>query len=211
MKEAIRAQEHWKNMEPFRQFYLPVGRIVAYDSKHLQTLDQIDSTRSNLGLIRRARVNKSVLVDTYGSTDASDDLTFVYNDDDGMVEWKGCMEAVREAVQKRCPRNKESTVVETQVQRLVHEGGCITAVLLANGEKIKTKGTRVILSTGPWITGILKDSDIEQPPSSRAPNATGVFAFTLQLTKDQIPLFKGKPAFSQIGYGKSFSLPGATG
>lgn len=202
MKEAIRAQEHWMNDDRFNQFYLPVGRIVAYDEMRLQTLDEIDQTRLHMGRHKRERLDGSILAKIFGSTGALSKLTFVHNEDDGLVEWEGCMQAMRDSVRERCRENKESVFLETQVQDLVHCGERITAVTLADDRRIGVADKKVILAAGPWITEILERSSIERPPHSRIPIATGVFAFILQLNEEQTLFFKGKPALSQIGYGK---------
>jgi len=49
MEEAISAQECWKNDEPFKASYQPVGRIVMYDEANIPTLNGIESARSKLG------------------------------------------------------------------------------------------------------------------------------------------------------------------
>ena len=206
MKEAIHVQECWKSNESFQPFYLPVGRVVAYDSRQLQTLDGIDSARSSLGLSKRQRLDGSILAKVYDETNASNDFSYVYNEDDALVEWGGCIQSMRRTITERCLERGNTTVLENRVQELVHHNGHITAVLLADGGRIETADSKIILTTGPWITGMLERSGIEQPPRARAPVATGVFTFLLQLKTEQMEFFKGKPAFSQIGYGRFFNL-----
>ena len=200
MKEAICAQECWRNDKRFTPFYQPVGRIVAYDNKDISTLNNINNARSELGKEKRNHLGKDILENVFGSTNAPDGLTFVYNKDDGLVEWKGCMQAMRDIIQ-----NKKATIREIPVQKLIHNGERITAVSLVNNERIETEDMKIILAAGPWIMEILERSGIEQPPDSRAPVATGIFAFILQLSDDQRKVFQGKPGFSHIGHGMSKS------
>jgi len=203
MQEAIRAQEHWKGDERFRQFYLPVGRIVAYDDKNLPILNDIDDARTQLGMKTRKRLGKSILEEFYGYTKAPDGLTFVYNEDDGLVEWGGCMRAMREDVEKR----KALAIKEPQGQQLVKNRRPINAVTQANNTAIEPVYSNIILAAGRCISQVLDRSGIEQPPEPRAPVATGIFAFILQLQEDQIESFRGKPSFSHIGYGMTPRFP----
>ena len=113
------------------------------------------------------------------------------------------MRAMREDVEKR----KDLTIWETQVQELVHNRRRIIAVNLANNTRIETVDRNIILAAGPWISEVLDRSGIEQPPEPRAPVATGIFAFILQLQEDQIESFRGKPSFSHIGYGMTPRFP----
>jgi glycine/D-amino acid oxidase-like deaminating enzyme len=201
MKEAICAQRLWTDDERFKPFYHPVGRIVAYDKAAISILNGIDKARSQLGKERRIRYDRAILEEFYGTTNALDDLTFVFNEDDGIVEWAGCMRGRKEAIEKRCRENEGSNILDARVETLMHEGRRITAVVLANGESIETGDTKVTLAAGPWIVELLDKSGIEQPPDWRMPIATGLFAFTLQLSEDQVTFFKGKPSFSHVGHG----------
>jgi glycine/D-amino acid oxidase-like deaminating enzyme len=199
MKEAIRAQVCWKTDEIFEAFYQPVGRIVGYSEQRLQTLNTINETRSRLGLEKRKRQEKDVLEKYYGSIDVPEGLTYTYNEDDGLVEWAGCIQKVREVVRERC------TMRDIQIQQLIHKEGQVVAVTFHNDDginvEIDTKDKDVILAAGPWIGEILDRSGIEQPPKSKAPVAVGIFAFVLHLQEDQARRFRGAPIYSQIGQG----------
>jgi glycine/D-amino acid oxidase-like deaminating enzyme len=201
MKEAIRAQQFWTDDERFKPFYLPVGRIVAYDETAISILNGIDKARSQLGREKRIRLDRAILERYYGTTNAPDDLTFVFNHDDGMVEWNGCMHGRKEAIGIHCQENQGSNILDDPVEMLMHEGSRITTIALASGERLETGDMKVILAAGPWIAVLLENSGIQQPPNWRMPTATGLFAFTLQLSADQITFFKGKPGFSHVGHG----------
>jgi glycine/D-amino acid oxidase-like deaminating enzyme len=201
MKEAICAQQHWQNNNRFKPFYQPVGRVVAYDESNLPTLDGIDSTRSQLGLQNRPRSDKAVLEKFYGKIETRTNLTFVWNEDDGLVDWRSCMQALTTEIEEHCEKNKGSSLREVFAQKLVHEENQISAICLDGGEEIDAIDAQVIVAAGPWIAELLERSGIEQPPISRTPVATGVFTFTLQLNEVQAKFFMGKPAFSHIGYG----------
>jgi glycine/D-amino acid oxidase-like deaminating enzyme len=197
MEEAIYAQNLWREDARFTPFYRPCGRLVAYDKTTIATLDGIDKARSQLGLNRRQRSNCTLLQKYYGSTNTVDDLTYVFNEDDALVDWEGCMQAM----EKRC-REGGSEILDTRVDKLIHNKRRITSVALSDGKMIKTGDTKVILAAGPWIAQLLDNSNIEQPPDRRMPTATGLFSFRIQLSEDQKKLFQGKPSFSHIGRGK---------
>jgi hypothetical protein len=85
MEEASRAQQRWMNDEQFKNFYQPVGRIVAYDDGD-GTLAGIDAARTELQLARRERRGIDILTKFYGYTRASINLYYTWNEDDGLVE-----------------------------------------------------------------------------------------------------------------------------
>jgi glycine/D-amino acid oxidase-like deaminating enzyme len=201
LKEAIYAQQQWKTTNRSKPFYRPVGRIVAYDEPDLPTLDGIDSARSQLGLEIRVRSDKAILERFYGNIETSTNLTFVWNEDDGLVDWRSCMQALTTEIEEYCKKNKASSLREAFAQTLVHEANQINTICLDDGEEIDATGAEVIVAAGPWIAELLERSGIEQAPISGTPVATGVFAFTLQLNEDQTQFFMGKPAFSHVGYG----------
>lgn len=194
MKEAIHIHDLWTTNERYRTFYLPVGRIVAYDERALTTLRGHDSARTYLNLGARTRLSKDVLREHYGTEDVPDGLTYTYNTDDGMVNWGECVQSLRNETRELC------TVREVKVEKLIHQQGRITAITFHSGE-INTTNKMVILTAGSWIGDILDKSGIEQPLISRAPIAVGIFAFVLQLEEDQLNFFWGKPVFSHIGHG----------
>lgn len=201
MREAIHAQKGWKDDELLKPFYWQVGRIVMYDESEVPTLVGIEQTRSQLGLEKRTRPDKTTLENYYGASQNSTNSTFVYNNDDALVDWKGCMQAVRERIQTLCLNSKTSKVLETPAQELEHGGGRITAVICGDGSKIDTSDVEVIVAAGAWTAELLENSSINLPPISRAPVATGIFAIIIQLNEKQKKHFWGKPGFSHIGCG----------
>jgi glycine/D-amino acid oxidase-like deaminating enzyme len=195
IEEASRAQHHWMNDEQFKTFYQPVGRIVAYEDGD-GTLAGIDAARSELQLPRRERWDINILNKYYGHTRASANLHYIWNEDDGLVEWKGCMEALRSYIHQ----HKATRIVHGQAERLYHDAGRIRTISV-DGRSIDVNDAQVILAAGPWISEMMDQSEISQPPSLRVPVATGVFACFVQLDEEQRQFFRGKPAFSHIGYG----------
>lgn len=149
---------------------------------------------------KRERLDHQTFAKIFGPANLHPGLTFVRNDDDSLVEWKGCMQAMQDLVKRHCEEDDGSKMLELQALKLLHEGGRVCAVVLPNEEQIQATDAEVIVAAGPWITELLEKSGIAQPPASRSPVATGLFAFTLQLNEEQILFFKGKPAFSHIGY-----------
>lgn len=204
IREAIEAQKGWQN-EPFNPYYRVVGRIVAYDRNDTQTLDAIDAARSELGMERRKRFNEDVLRTYYESERVESDCVFVWNDDDGLVDWRGCLATTKKLIQKSSGIRKKITVVDNQVLRLSHTANRVTSIYLANGTELEVSDAQVIMAVGSWTSELLERSSITQPPHSRYPIATGIFAFTLKLNPEQRDFFAGKPAFSHIGHGRFIS------
>jgi hypothetical protein len=156
---------------------------------------------------KRERLDHKTFAKIFGPANLHPGLTFVWNDDDSLVEWKGCMQAMQDLVKRHCEEDDGSKMLELQALKLLHEGGRVCAVVLPNEEQIQATDAEVVVAAGPWITNLLEKSGIAQPPASRSPVATGLFAFTLQLNEEQILFFKGKPAFSHIGYGMFNPVP----
>ena len=73
--------------------------------------------------------------------------------------------------------------------------------MLEDGQSIEAESAEIIVAAGAWTSELLYRSNIEQPPISRRPIATGLFAFRLQLDQEQKEFFKGKPPFSDVGHG----------
>ncbi|KAJ4307330.1 hypothetical protein N0V88_000713 [Collariella sp. IMI 366227] len=197
MKEAQRAQYAWKTKGSFASHYIQRGRIVVY-TKHDQTLQIIDENRNALGLEPRPRGDRAFFESFFGPSDAPDDLTFVHNSDDAVVDWKPCMVQHEQQAKDIC-RQTQGMVYETEVVSLLHDKKRVTAAILANGERIDTSGCDIVLAVGSWTMEVLKKSDIELPPQHRIPVPTGLFAFELQLDDAQVEFFKDKPALSHVG------------
>lgn len=73
--------------------------------------------------------------------------------------------------------------------------------VVTSTESIDTEGTEVILAAGPWIMQLLEASSIQQPPTSSAPVATGIFSFSLELSPGQWRKYRDLPVISHIGVG----------
>jgi len=110
------------------------------------------------------------------------------------------MQAVREKIQKLVNEHQGSSVRNAECLRLDHRAGRIEAAVLADGTRIEATDAVVVLALGSWIEGFLEQSKIERNPISRAPVATGIFVFIVQLDERHKSVSKGTPALSQNGY-----------
>ncbi|KAL2014910.1 hypothetical protein VTK56DRAFT_7013 [Thermocarpiscus australiensis] len=196
MEEAQRAQKAWKEGS-FALHYIERGRIVAY-AKHDKTLQHIDENRKDLGLRPRPRGNKAFFETFFGSSHAPDDLIFVHNSDDAVVDWMPCMVKHEQMARDICHQT-QGKVYETEVMSLQRDGNRVAAAILANGDRIDTSGCDIVLAVGSWTMEMLQKSEIKLPPMHRIPVPTGLFAFELELNDEQVEFFKEKPVFSHVG------------
>lgn len=197
MKEAIESQRLWKTELSFSPYYHSIGRLVAYD-KDDSTPSSINETRAQLGMEARQRLEGRILTEKLGSKDVPPSLTIIFNSDDAIVDWKGCMNDVKRRVTEACSQSG-GKLLEGKVKILEHDGNRIKAIILADGKRIETETAQVVLAVGPWFAEILTNSGIDLPPSNRLPVATGLFAYNVQLNDKQVEIFRGKPIFSHIG------------
>lgn len=105
---------------------------------------------------------------------------------------------------------EEAMFRDTRVINMeVNLNGKVGAVVTPTGS-FETEEMEVILAAGPWIMPLLDASSVQQPPVSRAPVATGIFAFRLELTTEQWEKYSGLPRLSQIGVGTYHSYTGVS-
>ncbi len=196
MKEVMRSKSLWENDPVFNDYYKRTGRVVAYSKAHVETLLGIDFARSQLGLPPRIRQRAQLLEELYHSAQVTSDMTVVYNEDDGVVDWTGAMKSVKEDCLKKGGRFRDDRVVRMEVNR----SGKVQTVVTSTGS-INTENTEIILAAGPWIMQILEASSIQQPPPSRAPTATGIFSFSIELDGEQWKRYGDLPVKSDVGVG----------
>lgn len=151
---------------------------------------------SELNLPVRKRHTIALLNDRFASDHVQQDLSVVENDDDGIVDWTGVMESIRQDCVRRGARFRADTVRRLDVDKKGR-----VQVIITSEESIDTSNSEIILAAGPWIMPILEASSMQQPPPSRSPIATGIFSFTLQMDLDQWENHRRLPAFSEIGVG----------
>lgn len=213
MKGAIGVHQQWRSNPMFRPFYHSTGRVVVYHPQSISILDQIDKNRSTLGLPPRERLTMQSIMTCLESeltpgkrsamefikgmmerTTHQENPTFVYNEDDGVVQWDFYMSQM----QILC-KEGGANIRDAEVERLLTRGNCITAIELNGGEVIPTDDAKIILAAGPWILPLLACSNITLPPPSRAPVATGVFTFHLKLNDAQRESIHNIPPLSVYG------------
>ena len=175
---VLRSKALWEREDIFSPFFRRTGRIVIYPPDNIATLEGIDQARAQLGFSVRNRKPVRLVEDTFGSKRTAEDGEIIYNEDDGVIDWSGAMRRLKEDCIRRGGIFRKEMV--TKIQPCSH--GTISAVITTAGH-INTEQAEVILAAGPWILPLLKDSSIVLPPASRAPIATGIFAFTLELTE----------------------------
>ena len=198
MRDVMRSQHSWGSESVFQPFYHRTGRVVAYSPDSIDTLDGIDHARSELNLPVRKRHPIALLKDRFASDHVRQDLSVVENDDDGIVDWTGVMESIRQDCVRKGAEFREDTVVRMDVDKKGR-----VQVIITSQKSIDTSNSEVILAAGPWIMPILEASSMQQPAPTRSPIATGIFSFTLQMDLDQWERYRRLPVFSEIGVGNA--------
>lgn len=196
MRDVIRSKHSWASDNVFRPFHYCTGRVVAYSQGSIDALNGVDHARSKLHLPVRQRQTITLLKDRFATEDIERDLSVVENDDDEILDWTGVMESVRQDCIQKGVRFRDDTVLRMDVD----DSGTVQVLVTSRGS-IDTSKSDVILAAGPWIMPLLEASSMEQPPPSRAPIATGIFSFTLELNSDQWEKYRRLPVFSEIGVG----------
>ena len=97
-----------------------------------------------------------------------------------------------------CLRNGGRFRDDRVIRMEFNKSGKIQAIVTST-ESINTENTEIILATGPWIIQLLEVSSIQQPPASRAPIATGIFSFSVEINNEQWKRYSNLPVKSDIG------------
>ena len=196
MKLVMKSEELWEKDDLFEPFLHRTGRIVAYSPTQIDTLNGIDRARSELNLSPRKHETARLIESVFESRPISQELAVVNNEDDGVVDWERVMKNLKQEFIDRGGKFRDGRVLHLDS----NGEGTIDAVVTST-ESIDARQTDIILAAGPWIMQILEASHIQQPPLSRAPIATGIFAFHLDMTTQQWVKYHELPRFSEIGIG----------
>lgn len=199
MKEAQAAHKLWNTDNFYKRFCTKVGRVVVYDSENSATVRMINENHQRCNLERRETMDTQSFAEAFGGVQASD-LTYVYNDDDALIEWTSVMKSLPSAV--------ESETV-APVRRLIRATNRVDAVVIdhpVRGEEVlDTTNMQIILAAGPWVMAILDRSGITGPPTGLY--LTALLAFHLAIDDEQYAFYNAKALFSHIGTGKRRSKP----
>lgn len=198
MKLVMKSEELWEKDDLFEPFLHRIGRIVAYSPTQIDTLNGIDHARSELNLSPRKHETARLLESVFESSPISQELAVVHNEEDGVIDWERVMKNLKQECIDRGGKFRDDRVLhlDSNVE------GTIDAVVTST-EYIDVRQTDIILAAGPWIMQLLEASHIQQPPLLRAPIATGIFAFHLDMTTQQWVKYHELPRLSEIGVGAS--------
>lgn len=194
MKIAMKSKTLWEGDDFFRHFFHRTGRIVAYPPNQVFTLTGIDRARSNLNLPARKHESAELLEKVFNSAPVSQQLEVVQNEDDGVVDWNRVMRDMKQ----ECI-NMGGKFQQVRVLQLHSDGKGMIDAVVTSRNAIDATQTDVILAAGPWIMQLHSASHARQPPTSRAPIATGVFAFYLDMDPQQWAKYHSLPPFCEIG------------
>lgn len=193
MKLVRKSKTLWEKDDLFNPFFYHTGYIVAYPPNQVDALNGIDRARSGLRLPARKHESAMMLQDIFESRPTSEALEVVYNEDDGVLDLNGVMEEMKEECIDMGGNFQEGHALHLNL----NGEGTIDAVVTPD-HLIDTAQTDVIL-TGPWIMQLLEASHIRQPPLSRAPIASGTFAFSLEMIPEVWAKYHALPRFCEIG------------
>ncbi|KAH7303588.1 hypothetical protein B0I35DRAFT_485069 [Stachybotrys elegans] len=199
MEEAIATSMAW-DME-FPHYQRHIGRVVRYERPYADTFDEINATRKKLGLLPRENCT-SKYEENFGNravTQNSEPVLYTYNSDDKMIIWGSLIDEARETAKNACTTSG-GQFYEDAVVSLIHNHERITEIRLESGISIDAATSEVILAPGPWFMQILEASSIALPPSDRAPVATGLFSFDLEVNDTKALELRDIPMLSDIGH-----------
>ena len=194
MKLVMQSEALWEKHNLFKSFLHRTGRIVAYPPAQLGTLTGIQRARSQLDLPARKQETARLLEDVFESSRISEKLDVVYNEEDGVVDWDRVMKSLKEDCINKGGKFREDRVLQLESGK----GGMIDAVVTVDNS-IDAGQADIILAAGPWIMQLLEASSIQQPPRSRAPIATGLFAIHVEMTTQQWIQYHELPRLCEIG------------
>lgn len=202
--QAEESCQAWRDDPFFKRFYNQVGRVAGYDEDSLHMLQTINTVREQRGLAKLEHQDRGVLAIKYASECLDTRLVTTFNDDDGVVRWQECMQAVLQRIRDLCQERSSPSfeVTQGEVCSLVSTDSTIAQIILSDGRHINTDCAEIVLATGAWTDSILHASGIASSPSHTI-TATGIFVFDLQLTEEQNRLYRDGPPYTHEGIGKS--------
>ena len=209
IKFVMKSKSLWKHDQFFKPFFHPTGRIVAYPPSQLFTLNGIDRARLELGLPARKHQSAEFLERWYNSTPTSEYLEVVHNEDDGIVDWDGVMNKMKQDCIDMGGKFEENRVLrlESDQEGVIHTIVMSSNSFMSSDTYLDTRQTDIILAVGPWMMQLLQDSNIHQPPLSRQPIATGIFVFQLTMSDEQWAHYSRLPPYCEIGLCARYRLP----
>ena len=151
MRDVIRSKDSWASESVFQSFYRRTGRLVAYSQASIDTLDGIDYARSELCLPVRDHQTIELMKDRFASKDVKKVLAVVENDDNGISDWTGAMESLKQDCVENGARFRDDLVL-----RMDMVGNGRVQVIVTSKESIDTSNSEIILAAGPWIMPILR-------------------------------------------------------
>ncbi len=147
-----------------------------------------------MGLPARKHESAKYLEELFGSTPISQQLEVVYNEDDGVIYLDMAMGSMKELCYEKGARFETGRAL-----RLDSNGEGKIETVVTVDQSIDTTETGIIVAAGPWIMQLLETSHIPQPPLSRAPIASGIFAISVALTTKQWIEYHDLPRVCEIG------------
>ena len=149
IEEAQAAHKLWNTDNFYKRFCTKVGRVVAYDSENSATLRMINENRQRCNLERRETLDTHSFADAFGGVQVSD-LTYIYNDDDALIDWTSVMKSLRSVVEPE---------TAAPVRRLIRGTNRVDAIVIDDPvhreEILDTTNVQIILAAGPWVMVIL--------------------------------------------------------
>jgi len=146
MRQATEAYQQWM-CDPFSApYYHATGRVVIYYPNALYRLNEIDRTHYDMDLPARQRYDVDTVINGMGESSRKDhalrfiqeaisrcgeeNLTFIYNEDDGVVACNDYMTNLREyCVERGC------IVQQGEVRKLVINENVVETVQLGIGSR----------------------------------------------------------------------------
>lgn len=195
---AREADKGWLMDPVLKPYYKRIGRIeITDDVEKLDAIDKHMSARERLTLESVQDRLKSSELSTGDRRclqfianilkKAHNPIQCIWNKENAVIDWKPCMDAIRESLKAQIEKVKVEKLV-------VDRKGRITALQLQDTMITLGEQDRVVLTVGAWGDNLLKKSNISTPP--KGIRAVGVFTFYLELNYQHREYLKGLPALS---------------
>src|SRR5690606_1960258 len=114
------------------------------------THTDINEARQNLQLSARPAFGPELMEQIFETTSAPEALTYVYNDDDMIIDWQSCISQARQRASAAC-NGTGGRMYENGVKTLVHRDSRVTEIVLDNDERIEAATAQIVLAPGPWL------------------------------------------------------------